>query len=666
VRRLTAATLAILALRPDAQAQDRPVELTAAGKAILEAKLTSEGLPLHDQSGPEKPLRFPLAMCTFPGGLCGAVRRDGSVAVPPRYDWVGTFSGGRAAVRTGGLYGFVDERGREIVPPRYRIVGDYRYGFAQVDIDGKSGLIDRDGKLAIEPRYGFIQAVAPDRFHVSDKRPLGETIDADDSSNLRSEPFDGGRVFGAPAGTGIIDHNGQWIEPPGTRIFDPDESSIRIVAGKDGWGLQRSNGSWMARPQFHVVDVLSDGLARVRVSGKIGFIDRSGQFVIDPVFDEAWAFTPGFASTPVRQGSSAGAIDRTGAWLFRIDADGLRRAVAVDGGTQFGWHFPRHTSFVSRELVRRWGLLDLDGHVLLEAQFDQPLQRCADGHLAVLRDRQWLYFKSDGTPLQPSNGVILGEGCGSIAPYIVKANDKFGLVDGDGREIVPPAFEALIAVTKDVWNAKLDGKWGRIGPDGHWLFEPKFEYLSRTTPIIVAATAAKRGFLRADGSWLIEPRYDAARPRDSETAFVTLDGTTGVINARDRSWAVAPRPGVMCDIPYGVLSQSEARRSILSRTGAAWIDADVDRLGIDLETGLLPFLKNGKWGLMDTAGKVAIEPIYDEQVSFRPSLRGTAWAKRDGRSCPIDRRGEDVPGLSCIERSRSSEGAGYFACAVEP
>jgi hypothetical protein len=77
----------------------------------------------------------------------------------PRYDWVGTFSDGRAAVRLGGLYGFVDEAGHEIVKPQYRIVGDYKFGFAQVDVDGKSGLIDRDGKMIMEPKYGLMEAV---------------------------------------------------------------------------------------------------------------------------------------------------------------------------------------------------------------------------------------------------------------------------------------------------------------------------------------------------------------------------------------------------------------------------------------------------------------------------------------------------------------------------
>ena len=662
MRHLIAATLVILAFRPNAHAQDRPVELTAAGKAILEAKLSVDGGSLLDRPGPQKPLTFPLAMCAFPGGLWGGVRRNGSVAVPPRYDWVGPFSDGRAVVRTRGLYGFVDEHGQEIVPPHYRMVGDYKFGFAQVDMDGKSGLIDREGGVAIAPRYGFVEAVAADRFRVSEKRQPGGLIGAEVLSGAGAEfRAEGGRFLGSDdeSDFGIIDRTGQWIEPPGIRIFDPDDRSIRIVLLDNLWGLQRTRGSWLAKPQFNRVDALNDGLARVRVAGRIGFIDRSGRFVIDPIFDEAWAFTSGFPLTQVRQGRSVGAIDRTGAWMFRLDADALHRAVssATTGGEQFGWHFQRDD---------RWGLLDLDGHVVLDAAFDQTVQRCADGHLVAFKGREWSYFRSDGSSLQPSVGRILDANCGSPAPYIVKAGDKFGLVDGDGKEIVPPAFDALIPVTRGVWNAKLAEKWGRIGPDGQWLFVPKFDDLSRGNPMIVAAMDGKRGFLQADGSWLIEPRFDAARPRDSETAFVTTDGKTGVIRVKDQSWTVVPRPGVMCEIPYGILSQGEGRRAIFSRSGEAWIDAGVDRIGIDLEAGLLPFLKDGKWGLMDTAGTVAMQPIYDEQASFRPSFRGIAWARQNGLWCPIDRRGQNVPGLACVARSPSGAAGAYFKCAVEP
>src|SRR5262245_23479502 len=157
--RWSVAALGAVLLANAAVAQEQRPELTPAGKAALQSEFAGDGSSSRTVS--------PQATCLFRGGLCGAVRRDLAVAVPPRYDWVGRFADGRAAVRLGGLYGFVDENGREIVAPKYRIVDDYRHGFAQVDVGGKSGLIDRDGRMVIGPKYASITAIAPDRFRVS-------------------------------------------------------------------------------------------------------------------------------------------------------------------------------------------------------------------------------------------------------------------------------------------------------------------------------------------------------------------------------------------------------------------------------------------------------------------------------------------------------------------
>lgn len=203
--------LLMVAVAHGALARDKPLELTPAGKAILQGQIAADRAALNNPSGPIKPATFPLAMCAFPGGLCGAVNRDGSLAVRPQYDWVGKFSDNRAAVRLGGLYGFVDEAGREIVKPQYRIVDDYKFGFAQVDVDGKSGLIDRDGKMVIEPKYGFIEAIGPDRFLVSDNRRLGGMRGGEDFSGFSS----GFTASGGMIRNSNIRQEASWISPDG-------------------------------------------------------------------------------------------------------------------------------------------------------------------------------------------------------------------------------------------------------------------------------------------------------------------------------------------------------------------------------------------------------------------------------------------------------------------
>jgi len=659
-------TLIIVMVADGTFAQDKPPELTSAGKAIFEARVAADRVTPNNFPGRIKP-GFPLAMCTFPGGLCGAVNRDGSVAVPPRYDWVGTFSDNRAAVRLSGLYGFIDEEGREIVKPQYRIVDDYKFGFAQVDVDGKSGLIDRDGKMVIAPKYGFIEAIGPDRFRVSEVRQLGGTIGGEEFSGIRGITSTALSIsFLLPvlrdSAAGIIDKSGQWIEPPGTSwspAFDKDDPSIRWVQRNKLWGLARADGSWLIEPKFEQADHLSDGLARVTVNGKVGFIDRSGNFVIEPVFDKAWWFEPGVGRTSAEQDGAFGVIDKTGSWIFRTDYQQIHFAFSFHGRDHsvFGWEFKK---------ADRWGLLDLDGRAVLDADFDQPIQRCADGRLQAYKNKEWFYFKEDGTPLQPPDGRLIDASCGSAPPYTLKIGDKFGLVDAVYNPLTPIHFDALTSAGRGVKNAKIDGKWGRVGPDGHWLLDPKFDYLSNDVDIFVASVDGKRGFMRSDGSWLIEPKFDAAaRRRNDDTAFVTASGATGVLRLTDQSWVVPPRPGVMCDINNAIMSQSDGKRVILSRTGETWIDIGAERVGIGLEFGLLTFLKNGKWGLVDTAGQVMVEPQFDEPVYFTSNLRGVAWAKRDGKWCAIDRHGGSVSAIPCTDADPVPSMRGRFECKVE-
>jgi|KBSSwiStaDraftv2_1062776.scaffolds.fasta_scaffold127852_2 hypothetical protein len=662
----TGATLLVVILAHGAPAQDQRLELTPAGKAILQSKIA-----LDSRAGSTRPLTFPVATCTFPGGLCGAVRRDGTVAVPPRYDWVGPFSESRAAVRIGGLYGFVDEDGREVVKPQYRIVEDYKFGFAQVDVDGKSGLIDRDGKMVVEPKYGFIRAIGPDRFGVSEFRELGGMIGGENFSGSRTEfTASGGMIFSTSSrefstlGMRVIDTSGQLIEPAShAPAFDKSDPSIRWVQRDKLWGLARADGSWLVEPKFEQPGPLSDGLARVVVNGKFGFIDRTGNFAIAPVFDKAGWFERGLGRTFAERDGIVGVIDRTGSWVFRTNYQQVYAAVAYrnspNSGTVFGWHFKR---------ADRWGLLDLEGRVVLDAHFDQSVQQhCADDRVTAYRNKEWLYFKPDGSPLQPADGRLIDASCGGVPPYTLKIGNKFGLVDAQFNPLTPVHFDATVWAAPGIKNVRIDGKWGRIGPDGRWLIEPRFDYLSAGTDIFVASVDGKRGFMRPDGTWLIEPAFDAAaHSRDRDAAFVTVSGATGLLRLTDRSWIVPPRPGVMCDINHAIMSQADGKRAILSRAGETWIDIGAERIGTSLDFGLMTFLKNGKWGLVDTAGQVMVEPRYDEPVFFSPGLRGIAWAKSDHRWCAIDRRGQSVPGIACADANPMGTSGLRFECKVEP
>ena len=55
-------------------------------------------------------------------------------------------------------------------------------------------------------------------------------------------------------------------------------------------------------------------MARARLDGHWGFIDQSGEFVIEPQFDHAWDFDNGLAMVQV--GDTLGYIDRSGNFVW--------------------------------------------------------------------------------------------------------------------------------------------------------------------------------------------------------------------------------------------------------------------------------------------------------------------------------------------------------------
>jgi hypothetical protein len=122
----------------------------------------------------------------------------------------------------------------------------------------------------------------------------------------------------------------------------------------------------------------------------------------------------------------------------------------------------------------------------------------------------------------------------------------------------------------------------------------------------------------------------------------------------------------MCDINNAIMSQTDGTRAMLSQTGETWIDIGAERIGISLDYGLVTFLKNGKWGLVDTAGQIIVGPQFDEPALFSPDLRGVAWAKREGRWCAIDRRGHPVSSIPCADANPVRWSSGRYQCKVEP
>jgi hypothetical protein len=149
------------------------------------------------------------------------------------------------------------------------------------------------------------------------------------------------------------------------------------------------------------------------------------------------------------------------------------------------------------------------------------------------------------------------------------------------------------------------------------------------------------GFIDESGRWVIEPRYAIARNFSEGVAAVSLPaGDYGYID-RTGAWVIEPRFGSADSFSEGLARVTvEEGFGWIDRTGATVIGPIDARLAESFSSGAAAFQdEQRRWGLIDRAGKVVLEPRFEQ---IRDAAEGYAAAREGGRWGFVDVRGRVV------------------------
>lgn len=226
--------------------------------------------------------------CWFPGHELGPVR-DGVCVVRER---------------SSSRFGVLDQHGNVLMECRYAAISDYSEGRAFL-LDNTTKLIDTGGTIVKD--FGH-ELVAND-FH--DGLAIVSEIDNDSRAQMKTD--------------GYVDRRGNFVIPLSYRnpILDAgvhttddwfSEGMIRVRIGRKAGYINRRN-AFVIEPVFDEAGRFSEGLAWVRRSEFVGFIDRNANAIIPHIFESAGAFSDGLA--PVKYDGLWGYIDRTGKVVVR-------------------------------------------------------------------------------------------------------------------------------------------------------------------------------------------------------------------------------------------------------------------------------------------------------------------------------------------------------------
>ena len=287
---------------------------------------------------------------------------------------------------------------------------------------------------------------------------------------------------------------------------------------------------------------------RNAVNGRVGYIDRTGKVVIEPVHSErtsphfnsdgevhivdslgADEFSAGLA--PVRIGEAYGFIGETGKLVIQPKyqnagpfSDGLARI----------------------RIQEKYGYIDTAGRVVIAPQF-QIADDFSEGLAAVQIGGKYGYVNTEGKIVIAPRFDSANRFVEGLAP--VKIGAKYGYIDRSGETAIKQQFDAARPFAEGLAAVVLEGKYGYIDHSGTWVIKPQFEdepygFLREPTEpgqevnhdfsegLALVRVDSLYGYIDRKGSFVIKPQFSRARAFSEGTAAVLDDSGWHYVNKR--------------------------------------------------------------------------------------------------------------------------------------
>ncbi len=427
-------------------------------------------------------------------GKWGLIDRRGALVPDPALDdieqcldawshWIACFSGGVVAARQGEQWGYLDRAGRWVIAPRFAHAGRFSEGLAAAaEVDGHFGYIDLRGHFVIAPKFA-------DALWFSNGRAIVQ-LAATDSIEIAMIDATGGEVA-------TID----WHTP----LFG---MNVDLAAA--------------AKVLDRFPDYLADGLLPSMREGRWGYLDRDGQWAVEPQFDFAMPFQDGLAmiyelprsqapDESLRDDYLTGLIDTKGQWVAPLSHE----AVTIVGDGRF-----------VGTLNSRYGMRDRNMRWVADPHFVALIEEIGPSKgsgsfgdngmfpAAVLAPHQWTVLDFKGRTVATGEFEWVSQ-LTMDAPgpdrFIVRQQGLYGIADARLKVQVSPQCEELQEGEDGLLEARLNNKVGCIDVAARWIVGADFGAIKdcRQGAITAKQFSAGWGIWAKKGGWLIKPEYES-------------------------------------------------------------------------------------------------------------------------------------------------------------
>lgn len=471
--------------------------------------------------------------------------------------------------------------------------------------NGKWGFLSLDGKLLIDPQFESATDFINDRSIVQQKG-----------------------LFGLINSTGNVLLKPEYQEL--SYIAGTENLYLRFQTKKDKFGLINQEGKNITSISYDKIFQFSDGLARVMLNGKYGYIDENDKIIIPPTFDNALDFSEGFAAVLIK--NRWGYIDKTGLQrilptylsagnfkngLAPVFKDGKNNYINQDEKILISFPFNKCYEFsngcaIVQAQDNKFGLIDVLGKTIIEPNFDEISATNSPNFFKIKQNGYYkLFNKSSKKIISKKNFTEMGVLVGGLAK--VKLDDYYNYIDSTGKIIITKKYQAAADFQNELARVKFENKLGFVTPNGFLALDFTYNNVMDFTD----------GFTFAEGAnklWRIIDRNGRNITFDQFINPKPFVNGFSVVQTPNRKFQLINTNGefVFGDTHFESLFPVENNvcRYKIEKYGLA------HTLGYYILTPKYDYIsefKNSqavvgqyvKNGVMDTDGKILIEPLYD-------------------------------------------------------
>jgi hypothetical protein len=363
-------------------------------------------------------------------------------------------------------YGYIDTAGIEVIPPVYEDARRFRQGLAAVKWNGKWGFIDNKGTVVIPFQYDkandfwgkghdiYNQSLSHDedvaQVEVNDKwiwiNRTGAQVTAPRKFEKTGSDFASLVVRDEDGLYGVIEEKtGKTIIPLRHKYCIRDFNNNFIAVSDNGkWGLTDYSGNVIIPLKYDYLHIENDNLFIIELNRKYQFIDIYERALIKQ-YDSF--FNPhGNGIARVELDGKYGFIDRNYIEIIPVIYD--------DAAKEFS------ENLICVKLNGKWGYIDKTGKTVLPFQFESA-QNFGEGLEAICRNGQWMFIDHSGKTvmsLEKGTGIACCYGGYAFYGGIVELCE----IDENGSE-------RFYTINKQGYRTKSNWWPDNLYEDRHWV-----------------------------------------------------------------------------------------------------------------------------------------------------------------------------------------------------